>query len=207
MIGDITEEVWGARFQLRTMRQAQAAMSRRLGIEQLIIKSNAILDAHHIAMKHSANTGRREYDREERAVPIGDEAMECQKILCDYLHDRQWGLDVATVQDKPTNRPVGPLAQSLENLQQILEDRLRPMEQMLTRIEASLHTLGTSHAQSHPKSQSGHGSIQDEQLQGSSTNEMDWIETTMPGCDDGDWNFGSCDWGELHYTPVLDYHY
>ena len=93
MIEKETLEHWGYKFSLRTIRQAQSAMSNRLCAKRIQDACDEITRTHHRSMGHSVQTGRIEYDRQARAIPCQDDEMECHKVLCDYLHIHQWGLD------------------------------------------------------------------------------------------------------------------
>lgn len=196
MIGSVTMGEWGARFQLQTIRQAQAAMTKRLAIKQLNERSTEITNAHHIAMKHSVRTGRNEYDREDETLRCDDDEMERQWIMCNYIHDHQWGLEEARVRDKP-----------VEDLQQKLDDCFATMQQSLKeKIEELFRTMHPSHGHSRPDTQSGHSSTQDEQASSSGTEEVDWDQpiedTSMLGCNDWEWGLDSSQYDEPYDTSV-----
>jgi len=218
MIGNITEKEWGARFQLQTIRQAQAAMSEKAALAELVKMTEKITRTHHDAMKHSARTGRTEYTREADCVVIcNDTEMERQKIMCDFLHRYQWQLDEARVQHKPVS-----------DLQKLLDECFTTMEQSLTKKIEAMFTAYTSHAQSRPNTLSGHGSMQDTSMLGSDDEECDFDSSSnwdvcydtpadeafdsSSHWDDGydtsaDEGFDNGDPGELHYTAVFYYCY
>ena len=221
-IGDVTQEVWGARFQLRTMRQAQGAMSDRLGLAQLNSSFSRVVNAHHNAMGHSAFTGTTEYAREDKLVPCHEDEMELQKNMCDVIHHLQWGLDVPRLQDEPVNKPVNDVQPSLAEIQQVIINSNKALEQSITRkVETLLSTWSASHAHSYPRTLPEDSSSQDEQSQGDRMEEVDRDEPIELVWDDGEWDVGSMDEvvgdtdcssdysdsGELHYIPVFNYHY
>ena len=211
MIGNVTEKQWGARFQLQAIRQAQAAMSRKIGIQQLLEKAEEITSAHHHAMKHSVRTGIIQYDREDRALPCDDDEMQRQRLLCDYIHCHQWGLGGGKAQDEPNH-----LAAMEKAIVQLLDQKV---SEAFTRLSAW-------NVQSHSIAQLDHGSTQDEQPPASGTEEMssdgpiednsmsEW-DIGGGGSDSVDWGGHSDgtpmddgsdngDFGELHCIPVLD---
>jgi len=64
-----------------------------LGIKHLQDACDEIMKTHHRSMGHSEQTGCIEYGWEAQVTPCQDDEMECHKILCNYLHIHQWGLD------------------------------------------------------------------------------------------------------------------
>jgi len=137
MIEKETRTYWGSGFSLRTIRQAQAAMSNRLGIKRLQDACDDITKTHHRSMGHSEQTGRIEYDREAQVTPCQDDKMERHKILCDYVHIHQWGLD-----GRSTHRPVGIQEEiSSAPMMTRIEDRLKRIEGTLETFSKTMEAL------------------------------------------------------------------
>ena len=113
MVGSITQKEWGVCFTIQTMHQAQSAMLDKAGLRQLSQEASKIHGAHYNAMRHSARTGKKEYNREDRAVPCNDNEMEVQWMMCNFIHQFQWKLN-----ESKAKKPCNPVQDFMARIKQ-----------------------------------------------------------------------------------------